>query len=310
MTSSTPPFDPPDALPDRPELPAGVEPPPPHVVPGGQAEGTPARSELPAWPPWAPFAGMLLTLVIAIAGATAIGLLAMLAGADLTEHTPAGVAIGGTLVQHVGLVVSAIVFAGLTGGPPTARQFGLRRVGVRSALGWLVAAWVGFYFVSGLYAALFRIDERDELPDELGAGDSTLNLVLVTVIVCVVAPIAEELFFRGFCFTALRRWLGLAGGALATGVIFGLIHAPSSDVAFLAPLALLGVILCLLYHRTGSILPCMALHALNNALAMGVAQNFPAAGTVALMIAAPALVASLGFLAASSRRLNPAPAAA
>ena len=41
---------------------------------------------------------------------------------------------------------------------------------------------------------------------------------------------------------------------------------------FLVPLGVFGALLCLLYHRTGSLLPCMALHALNNSLALGVSQ--------------------------------------
>jgi uncharacterized protein len=301
MSSPPPSFQHPGSPPARPELPAGVAPPPDDEPPG---------EPLPRWAPWAPFAGMLLTVVIAIAGATVIAVIAQLAGADLTDHTPAGVTIGGTFVQDLGLVLSAIVFARVTAGTPTARQFGLRNVGIKLAARWVVLAWLGFWAFSATYGAVFHVTEKDNLPQDLGAGDSTLNLVLVTLLVCLVAPICEELFFRGFCFTALRRWLGVAGGAVATGVIFGLIHAGSTDAVFLPPLALLGFLLCLVYHRTGSLLPCMALHAFNNALALGVAQHFSAAGTVALMIGAPALVASLGLLAARSRRLNAVPATA
>jgi hypothetical protein len=54
----------------------------------------------------------------------------------------------------------------------------------------------------------------------------------------------------------------------------------------------------------------MALHALNNALALAVTQHFSPAGTVALMIASPLAVVSLGLLAARSRRLNALPVAA
>jgi uncharacterized protein len=298
MSSPPPSFEYPGPPPDRPELPAGIDRPP---LPPPEAPDA-----LPRWAPWAPFAGLLLTLVIAIAGATVIAVIAQLGGTDLSGPTPPGITIGGTLVQDAGLVLSAIIFARITAGPPTARQFGLRPVSVGRAVGWIAVTWVAFWLLSSFYGQLFHITQQDNLPKELGANDSTVNLVAVALLVCLIAPICEELFFRGFCFTALRRWLGLGGGAVATGVIFGLVHLGSADAVFLPPLALLGFLLCLLYHRTGSLLPCMALHALNNAIALSVTQHFSAEGTVALMIASPLAVALLGWLAARSRRLNAA----
>jgi uncharacterized protein len=300
--SVPPPHEHPGSPPARPELPEGVTRPP---LPS-------AGDDLPRWAPWAPFAAMLLTLAVAVAGATVIAVIAQIGGANVTSgHTPAGVTIGATLLQDLALVASAIVFARATGGRPTARQFGLRQVRVGEALGWLVVAAVLFYVISNIYGQLVDVSQEDNLPQELGANDSTLNLVLVLGLVCLVAPVCEELFFRGFCFTALRRWLGAPAGAVATGVIFGLIHAGSADWVFLPPLALLGFLLCLLYLRTGSLLPCMALHSLNNAIALSVTQDFSLVGTVALVIGAPSFVALVGLLAARSRRLNvPAPVAA
>src|SRR6185503_6627548 len=104
-----------------------------------------------------------------------------------------------------------------------------------------------------------------------------------------------ELFFRGFCFTALRRWIGVAGGAIATGVIFGAIHAGSADPVFLVPLGVFGMLLCLLYHRTGSLLPCMALHALNNSLALGVSQSWQAPEVAALMVGCASAVLAIAW---------------
>jgi uncharacterized membrane protein len=54
----------------------------------------------------------------------------------------------------------------------------------------------------------------------------------------------------------------------------------------------------------------MAFHAVNNSLAMGASQHFPALGTVALMLAASTAVVSLGLVASRSRRLNPVVVAA
>ena len=288
MTSVPPPSGPEPLL--RPELPDGL---PPERIPPLPAPRT-GRDGLPAWPPWAPFAAMLVTLGIAILGATLAAVVAQLAGYDVDAgDPPPGVTITGTFFQDGALILSAWLLARLTAGSPTAAQFGLRRVVFRRAVGWLVAAWVAFLAFSGIWAAALSIKENDDLPQELGADDSSTALFFVAVLVCVAAPIAEELFFRGFCFTALRRWIGVAGGAIATGLIFGLIHAGSADVVFLVPLGVFGLLLCLLYHRTGSLLPCMVLHALNNSLALGVSQSWEPLQVIALMIGASFAVVAI-----------------
>jgi membrane protease YdiL (CAAX protease family) len=310
MTSFPPPFEHPSPPSARPELPAGIDRPVPPTR-GNVPEGTPARADLPAWPAWAPFAAMLLTLVIAIAGATVITVVAQLAGMDISaKHTPPGVAIGGTVIQDLALVVSAMVFAKVTDGSLTAWQLGLRRVRPGPAIGWMVLVWAIFIVLSAVYAPLVNAPETSNQAEELGADKSTLNLVAVAILVTVIAPLAEEIFFRGFMFTALRRWLGWVAGGLATAAVFAVIHLGSVDAVFLPPLLLLGFLLCVLYHRTGSLLPCLALHALNNGMALGVSQHFSVLGTVATMLGATFVVVSIGFLAANSRRLNAAPATA
>ena len=274
----------------RPELPDGL---PPERIPPLPAPPS-GRDGLPAWPPWAPFAAMLVTLGIAILGATIATVVAQLAGYEVDAgDPPPGVTITGTFFQDGGLILSAWLMARLTAGHPTAEQFGLRRVAPLKGLGWLVATWVVFIAFSGIWAAALGVDENDDLPQELGADDSSTALFFVAVLVCVAAPIAEELFFRGFCFTALRRWIGVAGGAIATGVIFGAIHAGSADAVFLVPLGVFGALLCVLYHRTGSLLPSIVLHALNNSLALGVSQSWEAPQVIALMLGASAAVVAL-----------------
>src|SRR5829696_611263 len=274
----------------RPELPDGLPPEriPPLPPPPSRADG------LPAWPPWAPFAAMLVTLGIAILGATLATFVAQLSGHDVSAgDPPPGVTITGTFFQDGALILSAWLLARLTAGNPTPSQFGLRLVAPMRALGWLLLTWLVFIVFSGIWAAALGIEENDDLPQELGADDSSTALFFVALLVCVAAPIAEELFFRGFCFTALRRWIGLVPGAIATGAIFGLIHAGSADAVFLVPLAVFGVLLCALYYKTGSLLPSMVLHALNNSLALGVSQSWGVLEIAALMLGASGVVLAI-----------------
>jgi len=202
--------------------------------------------------------------------ATVIGgaIVAGVTGTASAEDPPPGVNIALTLFQNLALVGAALGFAWLAG-RPTAADFGLRRTPIGRAAGLLVSLWIAFYVFSAIWVLGLGIDARQDLPDRLGVDGSTLNLLVVVVLITVVAPLGEELFFRGFFFGALRNWRGVWPAAIATGAVFGLIHAGSAPVGLLVPLAAFGVGLCLLYHFSGSLYPCIALHALNNSVALG-----------------------------------------
>jgi membrane protease YdiL (CAAX protease family) len=286
-------------VPARPELPEGVWRPDPPARPHG-------RAGLPNWPAWAPFAAMLATLLVSVAGVGVIALLVELAGTDTVSDTPPGVTIGGTYVQDLALIASALLLATLLDPPLEPGGFGLRLTRLRPAIGWTLLCWFSFFAFATVWGLALGITESDDLPEELGVDGSTAALVAVSLLVCVIAPIAEELFFRGFCFTALRRSLGTFPAAALTGIIFGAIHLGGTDIEFIVPLMVFGFFLCLLYVWTGSLLPCIVLHALNNALALGVSQDWGAA-TVLAMLAAAAI--ALANVLPFARRATPAVAA-
>ncbi len=297
MSSEPPPT--PLPLPARPELPEGVtrEPEPP----AGDA------SALPRWPSWTPLPALLLTLVAAVVGMLLIVVVVELAGVDVdTSKPPPGVTIAGTYLQDIALVVSAILFARVWAGGVRAADFGLRPTAVGPAIGWTAAVWFAFLAFSAAWAAALGITENDDLPTELGADESTAALIAVTILVTLLAPVCEELFFRGFCVTALRRTFGVAGAAVLTGAIFGIIHAGGTDPEFLVPLGVLGALLCLLYWRTGSLIPCMVLHAVNNSIALGVALEWQPAAIAGTIGATTMLIIAISLPLARRSAATPA----
>jgi membrane protease YdiL (CAAX protease family) len=227
----------------------------------------PSRSGAQAWAPWTSIAALFIGLVATIVGSTIVAIASGTTGE--LDDPPPGLSIALTLFQNLALVGAAFGFAYLAR-RPTAADFGLLRPPrIGRAIGLLIATWVGFYALSALWVGLLDLNETQELPDRLGADNSTLNLLAVVVLITVIAPLGEELFFRGYFFGSLRNWRGVWPAALLTGVIFGLIHVGSAPAGFLVPLAVFGVGLCLLYHYGGSLYPCIALHALNNSIALG-----------------------------------------
>src|SRR5919202_2616050 len=256
-------------------------PPPSYVHPGPpperpeRPEGAPPRgdrSRLPPWRWWMGFVGVACGLAAPIVIGVFAGIAVAATGGD-TNDLPSGVLMALTFVQDIGFVIAALMVARFAR-RPSARDFGLVPTNVQRAIGLLVAIYIAFYAFAGAWTSLLGIDQKDDLPDELGADKSTAALVAVLILVCVMAPIAEEMLFRGLLFTSIRVSAGLWPAAIITGIVFGAIHAGSSPAGFLVPLGVLGVGLCLLYAWTGSLLPCIALHAINNAIAFGVTQDW------------------------------------
>ena len=127
---------------------------------------------------------------------------------------------------------------------------------------------------------------------------------------------AEEFFFRGFLFGALRRWrisvlgreIGTWVAAVFTGVLFGLAHTGSASSQYLIPLGFLGFVLCLVRWRTRSLYPCMALHSFNNSLALGYNQlHWSAAEIFALIAGSWLVIAAITGPLSLPRRTEPAP---
>ena len=88
-----------------------------------------------------------------------------------------------------------------------------------------------------------------------------LAFVVLGISAVVVAPITEEILFRGFLYSTMRRYLGPLGAITLTALGFSLLH----NYAFGAlSLFVIGFLLGYLYERTGSLVASIAAHAANN----------------------------------------------
>ncbi len=284
-----PPAQPPLELPERPAA-AG----PPRAP----------RTGNEAWRPWTGPLALVAALAVAIVGGLVVGVVAALFGYPLGGELPPGALLGATVVQQLGFIAAAILFARMAG-RTAAAQFGLRPVrGIWRAVGITVGVYVAYVVFTGIWSQIVEISAEDQL-DDLGIDGSTAALVVALLVVCVGAPVAEEFLFRGYIFTALRNWRGIWPAAIISGAIFGGIHLGSSPVGALVPLAVLGVGLALIYAWTGSLYPCVALHAINNSIAFGVSEDFD--GWTLLVLAGSLTICALLLVPVARRWVGPPP---
>jgi membrane protease YdiL (CAAX protease family) len=259
---------------EHPERPAGV----PAPAAGDATAGT-ARPWAALWAIPIAFGALMLG---GLAYVAADALRGALADPPMHRDGITGVALHGpppfptlmgTLFQDIALVAGAVLAAASAlKGRITAAHFGLRRAPAGSSAAYVIGGYVLFLLVAAAWTTALGIKDHENIAIDLGTRDSAWAFAGAGLLVCVAAPICEELFFRGFLFGALRR-RGLVLATLGSGLAFGVAHVASAPIGFIVPLAVLGVILALLYERTGSLYPSIGLHALNNSIAFGVGDG-------------------------------------
>jgi uncharacterized protein len=99
--------------------------------------------------------------------------------------------------------------------------------------------------------------------DLVWGGRGALAVALVELL--ILAPVLEELVFRGLLYGTLRRRFGMAGAALISAGAFAIGHG--YGFAGLSSVFAAGLLYAWAYEQTGSLLPSMAAHAASNLLA-------------------------------------------
>lgn len=126
--------------------------------------------------------------------------------------------------------------------------------------------------------ALFRsidVQQNQAAMYPLTRGDY-VGQALFFALAAIVVPVAEEMLFRGYAFNAFRqtygqrRW-GVAAAYVVSALLFMLSHSLSATeglLGLLVPIFLIGLLLAWGVHRTGSLLPSVIAHAMNNSMAL------------------------------------------
>jgi len=296
MTSVPPSYQHPGSPPSRPELPEGVAIPP---EPGLPRLGVPV---------WTPFAVVLASFVCVLFVQILVVAIADLGGGDVEQISESDAAtIGFTVVLDITLVVCTVMAVMWLGsGRPTPAAFGLRVPAWRPALGWTLAAYASFWVAAIVVSLVAGQPEEQDIVVDLKAEDSVLVLTGFGIMTCLLAPLAEEFFFRGFLLRVLHEKIGVPLAVLITGVAFGLVHLPSGDWRGTIVLSLFGIALCVLFLLTSSLLPCIMLHAFHNSISFGFTKELPWWGFLLLTVASVTTTYAIARLASRAPQRAPA----
>ena len=239
-------------------------------------ESDTSSQEAVSWKPWGFWAtaglGLAIFLTWLVLTTLAVIPFALdIGAANLTEETIEGlernpeVVVASTFVSAIGGTLLILLLVALRKGVSWREYLAIRRPRAMELLMWLGISLATMVVLEAVGMLLDRPSLPEWVVDLYGASTSLPLLVLA--IVCV-APLFEESFFRGFLFTGWSESkLGANGTIVLTALLFTVVHL-QYDIYDLGQIFVLGILLGIARHRSGSLVVPVVMHAFWNALAI------------------------------------------
>jgi uncharacterized protein len=144
------------------------------------------------------------------------------------------------------------------------RDLGFRYYSIGKTIWYTLLSLVLIFVISFVYVLIlqkvFGIDAPASKIDELVASGNVSGNILI-VVTAAIAPLCEEVYFRGFLYPAFRKNFGVVIGIFLSSVVFAAAHL---DLYSFFPIMVIGWILAFMYEKTKSIFPVIFLHSIYN----------------------------------------------
>jgi uncharacterized protein len=209
------------------------------------------------------------TDLLLVVGLMAVSIALLLLGAGLfialypgLRNDPTPLALPVQVAFYIFIYLALYLTFRTRYGKPVLTSLGWRRTPLN--LG--IAALGGAVLALGI-SLLASVLHTPEVPTPLDQFlKSPINLALFGVLAVTLAPLFEELFFRGFLQPLLSRTFGVLTGILITSFVFGLLHAPEYAWAwqYVVAVSLAGIVFGWVRARMNSIVPSTVMHACYN----------------------------------------------
>ena len=185
-----------------------------------------------------------------------------------------GMTLSGAILNNIiFLIIGAFVFsfASFIRGRNPNQVFGLNKISFGRILKWGLGAMIPVYIIIGLgnFITQLIIPSKEQVPEMqeivqtmISSDDVTIRITLLFSAI-IVAPMVEEIIFRGYIYPILKRYSHRLFAGFMTSLLFAVVHGHMEG---LIPLLFLAIILTLCYEITGSIFVPILIHALFNGI--------------------------------------------
>lgn len=207
-------------------------------------------------------------------------ILAKVLNLPLAEHvgmTANNFGIFVVISQAIGLITTlALITAKLKKQHLSWSSMGLKRFKILQSIRYVGGYYLiilGLLILVAIVASSLGV-QPPSTPDGETGGTSMLEFMgdfwLAFALTVLLAPVIEEIVFRGVLFPAIKKRYGLISGVVISSLVFTLVHIDPINMISVLPL---GIFLAIMYQRTGSIYPGMILHASWNLMVLLIAQS-------------------------------------
>lgn len=166
------------------------------------------------------------------------------------------------------LMVGVVWFFAIYWRGSVLRDLGIRYYSIIKTIWYTFIALIGIFVFSFLYVLVmdmvFGIESSPSKIEELVRNRSISNTILL-IVTAVVAPFCEELYFRGFLYSAFKKNLGVNMALFLSSLLFALAHL---EIYSFIPIMVIGWVLAYIYEKTRSLLPVIFLHASYNLISI------------------------------------------
>ena len=205
-----------------------------------------------------------LLFAFTVVALVAIGLLAI--PFPKLRDDPMSIALPFQIVFYGLVYLSFRAVFGIRYHEPVFRSLGWKRPQIN-----LLLAALGGLILALILSSLGALLKTPKIPTPFDQLTKTgFSFTFFAIVAVLLAPLFEELFFRGFIQPLLSRTLGTIGGVLLTAVLFGALHGFEYSWVWQYALfiTLAGVVFGILRARTNSIIPSMVMHGCFNAVSV------------------------------------------
>jgi membrane protease YdiL (CAAX protease family) len=240
-------------------------------TPGGPFPGRPpSKAAVPGEPFYLPRAdwrwpAAIAGLVVGAAPQVLLQLASIFAGGTPSNTgsvtTASAIAIAlGSLVLYGWQALAAWLFSLFSAGRSLI-LWGFRRP--TRAFWWVVPAGLGGVYAAGIVHDVIVHPQQQAIVSAFPR--TAIGIAMFALVAVILAPVFEEILFRGFLFRGLANSFGWLWGAFVSAAIFGIAHV---QLDVFIPLAALGFVLAWAYHKTGSLWTAITMHAMFNTVAV------------------------------------------
>ncbi len=190
--------------------------------------------------------------------------------APVTVETAIAIAVFSLL-----LGMAVFIFTSLIRGRNPISLFGLSRLKPHKILAWSVSAFLIAYtaMIGVVYAQEYFIGKEEDLQEVvktlLGTDNPALKVILA-ITAMIIAPLVEEIIFRGCLYAVIKRYSGRCFAAIITSLLFAVVHGNLPGIMRLCTRA---IILTLVFELTGCLWVPIATHSLFNAIQISLMLN-------------------------------------